>query len=110
MKPLYYNLLQQAQTCAQSARFIEMLAIGRQIIESFSSSVDAALDVGALFLNFGYLTHARKCFERARMLSPNDLRAIVNLANVARDAGNHHESKQGYADLLNGAQSSGDTP
>lgn len=100
MKPPYYNLLQQAQTCAQSARFIEMLAIGRQIIENFSSSVDAALDVGALFLNFGYLTHARKCFERARMLAPNDLRAIVNLANVARDAGNHHESKQWYADLL----------
>ena len=89
-----------AQTQAQSARFSEMLASCQQIMETCSKNVDALLDIGALLLHFGYLTRARACFERVRMLAPHDLRPIVNLANLARDTGDHAESQRLYAALL----------
>lgn len=76
-----------------------MLATCQQIVEAHSNDVDALLDVGALLLNFGYLTRARDCFERVRVLAPNDLRPVVNLANLARDTGNHAESQSLYSAL-----------
>ena len=100
MKLSHHNLLNQARIHAQSASFTEMLAIGQQIIEVFSDNVDALLDVGALFLNFGYLTRARKCFERVRVLAPDDLRPVINLANLEREAGNFAESRHFYNCLL----------
>ncbi|MEN6490070.1 MAG: methyltransferase domain-containing protein [Smithella sp.] len=92
--------LSNAQTHAQSGRFPEMLAVCRQIIEAHGDNVDALLDVGALLLNFGFLCRARECFERVRDLTPNDLRPVVNLANLAREAGDHAESSRLYAALL----------
>lgn len=89
-----------AQTQGQSARFPEMQAICQEIVEAYSDDVDALLNVGALLLNFGYLTRARACFERVRVLVPNDLRPIVNLANLARDVGDHAQSQRFYAELL----------
>lgn len=71
-----------------------------QIIEAHGEDVAALLDVGALLLNFGFLTRARECFERVRELEPDDLRPVVNLANLARDAGHHAESRRLYAALL----------
>ncbi len=92
--------LQQAHLHAQSGRFPEMLAACRQIVEAHGDNIDARLDVGTLLLNFGYLTRARECFERARILAPTDLRAQVNLANLARDGGDHAKSHRLYAALL----------
>ncbi len=77
-----------------------MLAACRQIVETHGNGVDALLDVGVLLLNFGFLTRARECFEHLRTLAPNDLRPVVNLANLARDAGDHAESRRLYAALL----------
>lgn len=77
-----------------------MLAACRQIIETHGGNADAQLDVGVLLLNFGFLTHARECFEQAHMLAPTDLRAQVNLANLARDGGDHAQSHRLYAALL----------
>jgi len=76
-----------------------MLVACRQIVESHGDNVNALLDVGALLLDFGFLTRARECFERVRVLAPNDLRPVVNLANLARDAGNHAESRRLYSAL-----------
>ena len=39
-------------------------------------------------------------FERVRVLVPNDLRPVVNLANIAREAGEHGESRRLYGALL----------
>jgi protein O-GlcNAc transferase len=86
-----------AQTHAQSSRFEPMLAICQQIIEAHSDDVAALLDVGTLLQNFGYLTRARACFERVRLLAPNDLRPQVNLANLARETGDHTEAQRLYA-------------
>lgn len=92
-------MLRKATELAQSGRLPEMLAACRQIVDTHGDNVDALLDVGALLLNFGFLTRARECFERVRTLAPNDLRAVVNLANLERDAGGHAESRRLYAAL-----------
>lgn len=96
----HLRLLQVAQSHAQAARFPEMLELCRQIIDTGGDSVDALLDVGALLLNFGFLGRARQCFEHACQIAPNDLRSLANLANLARDTGNHAESRRLYGALL----------
>ena len=88
-----------AQSHAQSGRFPDMLATCQHIIQTHSEDVDALLNVGTLLLSFGYLTRARECFERVGMLAPNDLRAVLDLANLARDTGEHAQSLRLYADL-----------
>ena len=92
-------LFQQAHAYALSARFTEMLATCQQIIQTHSTEVPTLLDVGNLLLTYGYLTQARDCFERVQALAPSDLRPQVNLANLARDGGDHSEVHRLYASL-----------
>jgi protein O-GlcNAc transferase len=91
--------IQQAYTYAQAARRREMLAVCQQITETHSDDVDALLDIGVLFLNFGYIARARECFERVQSLVPSDLRPVVNMANLSRDAGDHADARRLYAAL-----------
>ena len=42
----------------------------------------------------------RRCYQRAQALAPNDLRAQVNLANLARDASEHGTARRPYNELL----------
>ena len=88
-----------AQSQAQSAHFPEMLGTCQQILAAHSGDVNALLDVGVLLLNFGYLARARECFERAQLLAPQDLRAPMNLANLARDSGEHATAQRLYEAL-----------
>jgi len=99
MQLSWQTLLQKAQAHARSGRFPEMLAACQQILTLHGDQVAALLDVGALLLNSGFLARAHECFERARTLAPGDLRPLVNLANLARDAGDHAESQRLYAML-----------
>lgn len=92
--------LQTAQQHAQRGRFPQMLAECRSILETPNVQPAALLEVGVLLLNFGFLSQARICFEKARALSPNDLVPTINLANVARDMGNHAEAWGLYSKLL----------
>lgn len=92
--------LQIAQAQAQAARFDACLASCREIVASYGSDADALLNVGGLLLSFGFLSDARYCFLQARQLVPNDLRPLLNLANLAQQAGAHKECRQLYAALL----------
>ena len=94
------SALQAAQAHAQAGRFAEMLAFCQQIMATQADDVVALLDVGVLLLNFGYLSRARECFERVRVLAPEDLRPVVNLANLAREAGDHAQSRRLYDGLV----------
>lgn len=76
-----------------------MLGNCQQLVEAHSNDVAALLDVGALLLNFGYLTRARDCFERVRVLAPHDIRPQINLANLARDGGDHATAQRIYTGL-----------
>ena len=94
------TLLEQAHTLAKAGRFPEMQAICQEIVETWPANIDALLDVAALYQNFGYLTRAHECYELARERLPDDLRIDVNLANLARETGEHAESRRRYAELL----------
>lgn len=74
-----------------------------ELVDELASSCDSLegwLKLGALLLSAGFLTRARACYGQAQALVPNDLRATINLASVARDEGNHGEATRLYAELL----------
>ena len=93
------TLFQRSSAHAQAAQFPEMLVLCQQIVDTQGNDVDALQDVGALLLNFGYLTRARECYARACDLASNDLRPQLSLANLAHDAANHTESGRLYSAL-----------
>jgi protein O-GlcNAc transferase len=98
--PSLPSALALAQQLASQARFDDFLANCQQITDRCSDDPDALLSVGSLLSTFGFLSAARACFARVRNLAPNDLRPVVNLANLAREAGAHDESRRLYAALL----------
>ena len=95
----WQSSLNLAQSQAQAAHFPEMLGTCQQIVEAHSGDANALLDVGVLLLNFGYLARARDCFERVQLLAPHDLRPPMNLANLARDGGDHATAQRLYEAL-----------
>jgi len=91
--------IQQVKSHAQSGKFTEMLALCGQIVEVNSDNSDVLLDIGVLLHNFGFITQAMECFKRVEVLTPNNTPLLVNLANLARDFGDHPESRRLYAIL-----------
>ena len=91
--------LEEAVAQANAGRFKGLLAYARSLnLQDHDTS--RYLEVGAQLAAYGFLTDARACYEKAQTLAPADLRATVNLANLARDAGEHTEARRLYADLL----------
>ncbi|WP_222932350.1 methyltransferase domain-containing protein [Allochromatium humboldtianum] len=89
-----------ARQHAEVGQFDDFLALCRQISDSLADDPNLQLDIGALLSSYGFLNDARACYEKAQTLAPTDLRAQVNLANLARDAGEHAEARRLYTDLL----------
>src|SRR4051794_34832639 len=89
-----------AQSHAAQGRFDACLTACQKIISTHDDNADALLSVGALLLAFGFLSDARRCFLRIRSIAPDDLRSLVNLANLSRDAGEHNEARRLYGTLL----------
>ncbi len=89
-----------ARQHAASGRFGDFLALCRKVAESHRDDLTAQLDLGGLLFSYGFLTEARNCYEIAQTLAPDDQRATVNLANVARDTGEHAEARCLHSDLL----------
>lgn len=85
---------------AEAGRFADFLILCRQVTESHPDDLIAQLDAGALLVAYGFLAAARACYERAQAIAPADQRATINLANLARDAGEHGEARCRYAELL----------
>ncbi len=92
--------LAQAHLLASQARFSDCLSACRQILDSHAEDPEAVLSVGALLMGFGFLTVARECFLRVQSLDPNDLRSATNLASLARECGDHDESRRLYSALI----------
>ena len=91
--------LKEVAALGASGRFAEMRSLRDDVIRG-TNDIALLLDVGALLSGYGFLTDARACHEKAHALAPADLRATVNLANLARDAGEHGEAHRLYTDLL----------
>jgi protein O-GlcNAc transferase len=99
-KSAWTKRLQTALEHANKANFDIFLSTCQQVVDEQANNIEAVLSVGALLSGFGFLTDAKKCFLHARTLAPDDLRAMVNLANLARDAGEHSEATRLYSILL----------
>jgi protein O-GlcNAc transferase len=84
---------------AQTADFMGAQWICEHILREHSHDVNALLDVGALWMNFGFISQARDCFEQVLALSPNDFRASINMANCEKDKGEHHKANALYLAL-----------
>lgn len=91
--------LQQARAHAQAGRFDALKAWAATVLEQEQANAVALLDVGVLLFNFGFSTQAQVCFAKAQALAPDDLRPIVNQANVARDWGDHAQARRLYGAL-----------
>lgn len=98
--PDWRQKLKLARFDAGRGNFEASLASCQQIVAQHSSNADAVLHVGALLLSFGFLSAARRCCAHVCALAPTDPRPVVDLANVAREAGDHAESRRLYALLL----------
>lgn len=90
----------EAHQHAAAGRFSDLLVECQRILATPAADVAQSLDIGALLSSYGFLTDARACYEKAQTLAPTDRRALVNLANLARDAGDHGEARRLYTDLL----------
>ncbi|MCK5232651.1 MAG: hypothetical protein KAR13_20420, partial [Desulfobulbaceae bacterium] len=99
-EPEWQAKIQSAQIFAQKAKHAEFLTICQQIIDEYSNDPDAVLHVGAVLLNFGFHSSARSCFKRVCTLTPKDLRPVLNLANLALEAGDHSETRRIFSFLL----------
>lgn len=97
--PAHASTLALARQHAEAGRFTPFLALCRELRDA-SPEVSVQLDTGALLAAYGFLSDARLCYENSLSADPTDLRAKVNLANVARDAGQHGEARRLYAELL----------
>ena len=91
--------LAKLEAYAQTGRFPEMLAACQQILATDGVDAITLLDIGVLLFNFGFFSKAGECYTRARNLAPDDPRPLANLANLAREAGDHAESRRIYAAL-----------
>lgn len=94
------DVLQHARELAAAGRISDLLGECQRILADPAADVTHLLDIGALLSTYGFLTDARSCYEKAQTIAPEDLRATVNLANLARDAGEHAGARRLYAQLL----------
>jgi protein O-GlcNAc transferase len=90
------NLLQNAHQLATKTKFPEFLSLCSEILDKSQNSPDTLLSTGSLLQSYGYLSQALNCYKSI----PNDPRALVNMANIAREQGNHDESIRIYEEML----------
>ena len=93
--------LNLARQQAEAGRFAEFRVLCQRLAADSLADLATQLDVGALLSSYGLLSDARACYERAQAIAPTDRRALVNLANLAREAGDHGEARRLYTDVLN---------
>ncbi|WP_151636886.1 O-linked N-acetylglucosamine transferase, SPINDLY family protein [Noviherbaspirillum aerium] len=89
-----------AQAAAQQGNIASCLDACQQVLDAQPGNVDALLMVAGLLYSTGLLSAARQCLDQARALAPNDSRPLLELANIAKDEGNHAESHRLYSLLL----------
>ncbi len=93
-------VLRTTHALANAGRFDAFRAACQQIVEAEGVAFGTLLEVAALLSSFGFLSDAQTLLEQAQAQQPDDPTPLANLANVARDAGQHALSRQWYARLV----------
>lgn len=91
--------VQQARNLARAGQFPELLNLCEQLVKAHPADTRLLLDIGVLLQNAGFITPAKTCFQRIQQLQPDNLPAQVNLANNAREHGQHAVSRDLYTHL-----------
>lgn len=101
MSPIlpWLSMIKQAHGLASQARFDESLNVCQQILDHHQGDQEALLNVAKLLYSYGFFSAARRCLARARKLVPGDPRPLINMADLAREAGDHAESRRLYTAL-----------
>lgn len=94
------DTLNLARRQAEAGQFAEFRVLCRRLAAGSPADLPTQLDVGTLLSGYGFLTEARACYTQAQRIAPTDRRALVNLANLAREAGDHSEARRLYTDVL----------
>lgn len=89
-----------AQAAAQRGEFQLCLDTCQGILDQHSADAGAVLAVGSLLSSAGLISAARRCLDHVRTLAPNDVRPLLELANIASAEGNHAEAHRLYSLLL----------
>jgi protein O-GlcNAc transferase len=87
-------------TLAETGRFKEFVRTCDEQALLYADDVETQLRLGILLQNYGFLGIARRCFEKAQLLLPNDVRPALNIAVLARDLGQPASSRYIYTELL----------
>lgn len=99
-EPSLVFLMARATQLASEACFDEFLVCCQTIFQTYGGDPEALLPLAHLLSSFGFLSAARTCLERCRECAPDDFRPVANLANLAREAGDHVTSRRAYDALL----------
>lgn len=94
----YQNQLKIARTCANEGDFKPLLVLYESWL--LSANTSQLLELGVLLLDFGFLSQAKVCFEQVSRIDPNNHAAILNLANLAHQSGEHALATAQYKQLL----------
>jgi tetratricopeptide (TPR) repeat protein len=81
------QLLQQAQQCLQTRRYLEAEAIGRQLLAAHEGDVDALVILAVVADAKGQYDVAADHLERCVRLQPGNPRLLLRLARALQDAG-----------------------
>ena len=99
MKPTI-NPLALAQQLAARGQFPLFLQACRRIADDGAGNAVLLQNLGLLYAAHGFIEHARACYAQVRELQPGDAGVLANVANAARDAGDHALARRVYAELL----------
>jgi protein O-GlcNAc transferase len=92
--------LQFSVQLAELGRFSDFLiSLDCEVSKNFTD-VQTLFEIGLIYKNYGFLDHARQCFEQAMALEPDDIRSSICLAVVVFQMGRHATAAKAYRELL----------
>lgn len=96
------TVLKRARVLARRGSFSQLQEVCLQLQRNLIAAGDVSglLQTGSLLLDVGLLADAHDCLQQALSISPNNTAVSINLANIARESGDHEYSRQMYVDLL----------
>ena len=85
---------------ASSGRHSEVLEIARELVASAGENPAILNSIGAKLLDYGYVSSAEHCFEKALSVDPKNDEAQLNLASCKHAIGNHADCLAIQSQLL----------
>lgn len=92
--------LPMARRLGAQGKFDQFRSVCSRIARESVGDAAVLQELGGLYGAYGFLTEARDCYEQAGALLPSTIGHLANIANLARDAGEHTRAREIYTGLL----------